>query len=427
MRIAYITQAYPPVVSGAAVCVDHLAQAMADRGHQVLVIAPSDHGRPYSTCEGNLLLKRFRSYHNPMRARQRFMLFPWRETWQALCGFRPQVIHSHDFLQFGLLALRYAHLKRIPIAVTTHQLPWFVSGQLPALFGLRGSADTALWMFGRWVLSGHDVIISPTQTIADIVMQKTQLSPKAISYGVDLDAFHPAVSTAETDAVRQRLGLPAGVPIILHVGQLHPGKRVDCIIRACAPVLRQTGAWLVIAGDGPQRSALMKMCRGLGIADRVRFTGFITVEEGLPEVYRMASLFTTASEIETQGIVLLEAAASGLPIAAVRATCIPEIVRDGVNGYLAEPGDVDGLSGGILQLLNCPLSAGAMGIQSRLLAQAHDLRFTMNAHEQLYYDLVLERLEQESWTSPALSRSDGRKVIRTAKAAKIAKEFMGEA
>ncbi len=84
----------------------------------------------------------------------------------------------------------------------------------------------------------------------------------------------------------------------------------------------------------------MKLCDSLGITDRVKFTGCISLQDGLPEIYRAASLFVSASEIETQGIVLLEAAASGLPIAAVHATCIPEIVHHGVNGYLAESGDL---------------------------------------------------------------------------------------
>ncbi len=105
----------------------------------------------------------------------------------------------------------------------------------------------------------------------------------------------------------------------------------------------------------------MKLCESLGIADRVKFTGCISMQDGLPEIYRLANLFVTASEIETQGIVLFEAAASGLPIAAVRATCIPEIVHHGVNGYLAESGDIHVLENNIRILLKDPLKARIMG------------------------------------------------------------------
>ena len=102
----------------------------------------------------------------------------------------------------------------------------------------------------------------------------------------------------------------------------------------------------------------------------------------------MVSLFITASEVETQGIVLLEAAASGLPIVAVRATCIPEIVKDGKNGYLAEPGDLKGLSNAMSMLLKDPQKAKAMGEASLSLASKHELHHTYTSHEHLYNQLA---------------------------------------
>jgi glycosyltransferase involved in cell wall biosynthesis len=133
---------------------------------------------------------------------------------------------------------------------------------------------------------------------------------------------------------------------------------------------------------------LMKRCETLGITGRVHFTGYISTKEGLPELYRIARLFITTSEIETQGLVLLEAAASALPIVGVRATCIPEIVHDGINGFLAEPGDIDGLGRGMNILLSDENKATQMGKASLALAQQHDNRFTIAAHENLYYQLI---------------------------------------
>jgi glycosyltransferase involved in cell wall biosynthesis len=109
--------------------------------------------------------------------------------------------------------------------------------------------------------------------------------------------------------------------------------------------------------------ALMEQCQSLGIGMRSHFPGFISTQDGLAEVYRLGTFFATASEIETQGLVLLEAAASGLPIIAARATCVPEIVRHGLNGYLAEPGDVEGLGRAMARVLSSPAEANAMGRQ----------------------------------------------------------------
>jgi glycosyltransferase involved in cell wall biosynthesis len=185
-------------------------------------------------------------------------------------------------------------------------------------------------------------------------------------------------------ATRQRWNLPLSVPLLLHVGRLDLEKQADGVILAAAGVLRQTEAHLVIVGDGSQRGMLSDLCQELDIADRVHFTGFIPASAGLPELYRVASLFVTASQIETQGIVMLEAAASGLPIVAVRAGSAPEIVHDEINGFLVEPGDTSGMSQAMMLLLKNPSLAGRLGRASRSLAEEHRQESTLDAHETLY-------------------------------------------
>jgi glycosyltransferase involved in cell wall biosynthesis len=209
-----------------------------------------------------------------------------------------------------------------------------------------------------------------------------------ISNGIDLRTFHPAREDEDGAAIRQKWNLPPDIPLLLHVGRLDPDKYVERVLQAAAQVMEGNNAHLLIVGDGVRKSALMNLSESLGISDRVHFTGFISTKQGLPELYRIARLFINASEIETQGLVLLEAAASGLPIVAVRASCIPEIVHDGVNGFLAEPGDVEGLSRGMNALLSDENKVEQMGRASLALAQQHDNRFTIEAHERLYKQLI---------------------------------------
>ncbi len=170
----------------------------------------------------------------------------------------------------------------------------------------------------------------------------------------------------------------------MHVGQLHRAKRVDRAIKAAAQAMQDTDAHLLVVGDGPQKASLMDLCSSLGIDDRTHFPGYITAETGLPEVYRAADAFITASEIETQGIVLLEAAASGLPIAAVDATCIGEIVHDGVNGYLTGSGDTGAMSEAIRRILRETQIAGEMSAASRSLAENHSNIETIDNYERIY-------------------------------------------
>ena len=386
MRIATLTQSYPPMISGAAVSAQQTAESLAARGHQVLVIAASEREYPYHVYRDNLTILRLRSIKNPLRVGQRLLAFPHTATLNALHRFRPDIIHVHDPIQMGALALAYARRTHIPAVFTTHQLPWFVASYFPNPF--KPVVEKILWMYARWVLGKYPSIITPTKTIADVVRRMTGLAPKVVSNGLDLQTFHPPPSSDDGSASRQKWNLPPRVPLLLHIGRLDPDKSVDQVIRAAAQPIRESEAHLVIVGDGCEKQSLIQLCRELGVENRVHFPGFVTVEDGLPEIYRMADVFITASAIETQGLVLLEAAASGLPIVAVNATCIPEIVHDHVNGFLVEPGDIDTFSDAIVALMNNPKWARTMGRDGRILAEEHDLHITCTLHEKLYRDAI---------------------------------------
>ena len=403
MRIAYLTQSYPPMISGAAFSAQQIAEAMAGRGHQVLVIAASDREHPYHTHKVNISILRLRSFNNPLRVNQRLIAHPRRLTMEALRQFRPDVIHAHEPVQMGMLALEYTKRASIPVTLTAHQLPWFIASYLPE--SLKPFVERTLWTVARRMLGNYTSVIAPTQTISTIIKQMTGIQASVISYGLDLGAFHPPLSPDDATATRTRLNLPAYVPVLLHVGRLDTDKRVDKVIRAAVQPIRESEAHLLIVGDGCQKNSLIRLCRKLGIEGRVHFAGYISPQDGLPEIYQACNVFVTASEIETQGIVLLEAAASGLPIVAVNATCIPEIVHDGVNGFLSGSTDRDGLSHAMSLLVRDGNKATQMGRTSRTLAERHELRFTIDAHEQLYRQLIQqERMERFTFLSLAPRR-----------------------
>jgi len=289
-------------------------------------------------------------------------------------------------MPISLPAIRYAGEMNVPTVITIHQLPPTATRQLPGY--LQVGMERLLWRYGRWYCKKFTSLITPTETTSDQVRKILGRPVNTISNGIDLRMFHPALSSDDEASTRKKWGLPPDVPILLHVGRLDPDKNADRVIQAAAPILIESQAHLLIVGDGLRKPVLMDLCESLGIADRVHFTGFVSIEQGLPEIYRIARLFVTASEIETQGLVMLEAAASGVPIVAIRATCIPEIVHDGVNGFLAESGDVQGISRGMSTLLKETDTAIQMGKAGFALAQQHDNRLTIEAHERLYRQLI---------------------------------------
>lgn len=384
MRIAYLTQSYPPMISGAAISAQQTAEAMAQRGHQVLVVAASDREFAYHTYKDNITVLRLRSFNNPLRVGQRLIANPRFKVIKALKQFKPDVIHTHELIQMGSLALNYAKRRHIPVTVTAHQLPKFVASYLPK--PLKSITEKTLWKYARISLKRYSSVITPTKTVARIIEEQTGLKPNVISYGLDTQTFHPPHSSDDGTVSRHKLNLPLNVPLLLHVGRLDSDKSVDNVIRAAAPAVRASEAHLLIVGDGCQKSRLIQLCRELGIEKKVHFTGFITPSSS-PEVYRMANVFVTASEIETQGIVLLEAAASGLPIVAVNATCIPEVVQDQFNGFLVAPGDNRAFSKALLTLINDPKGSCEMGLNGRILIIEKDIQNTWVLHENLYGEM----------------------------------------
>jgi glycosyltransferase involved in cell wall biosynthesis len=289
------------------------------------------------------------------------------------------------------LGLEYARRAQIPILLTFHQVPWFAASYLPNITGIRSVAESILWAYARRMLQRFTSVITPSHTVSDLVTTMTGIQPMTISNGISLKTFQSQLSSDDNPAIRKRLHLPPHVPVILHVGRLDIDKNVECVVQAAALAMQQTEAHLLIVGNGSQKHTLMKRCETLRIVDRAHFPGYIALQEGLPEIYRLASLFVTASEIEVQSLVLLEALASGLPIVAVRATFIPEIVHDGVNGFLTESGDINGLADAILALLKNPKQCCEMGKVSRVLAEAHDIHISMDLHEQFYSGFVKQK------------------------------------
>ena len=389
MKIAFITQSYPPMISGASLVVKNLAHGMAARGHSVLVIAASDQGRAYTIQGEDIKLVRLASVPNPKRAQQSFVLWSRKEIDEELKDFSPDILHIHDVLSMGVFGLLTAQALDTPIVTTIHQLPWFVTTYLPDLPGLHGTIEYGLWEYSRWLDQQSHVMVVPTATIAETIYAKAGFRPEVISNGVDLNNFNDKrLTKTEFCFLCQKYGLESDRPTILHVGRLDTDKQVELVIYAAAKVMERTTAQLLVIGDGEHREDLIQLAQQLNIENRSHFPGFVSPTGDLPDLYRLATVFITASEIETQGLVLLEALASGLPVVAANATCIPELVIDGKNGFLVNPRDVDGMADALNKIICNSTLKRKMGKAGRVIVQEHSITTSLNKHENLYSDLV---------------------------------------
>lgn len=393
MKIAYISQAYPPIVSGASMMLERLADGMAARGHTVLVIAPSDTGSAYSRTYEKLTVARMKSIQNPKRPHQKFVPWSFNSINSQLMNFNPEIIHTHDVLTLGVFGLVVGKRMNIPVIATLHQLPWFVSQYLPEFPGLKPSIERLLWKYGRMLNQQYQVMIVPTETISQTVVTQAGFRPFVIGNGIDIQSFNPSTEGSSKHLrIYEKYCLDPELPIILHVGRLDIDKNVEIVIRAAAEVIRLIPSQLLVVGDGECREGLMELTRQLGVSKYSHFPGFVDMGTDLPELYKISTVFSTASEIETQGLVLLEAMASGLPIVAVDATCVHEVVKHQNSGYLVPPGDDKAIAKYLIDILRNPAKGKLMGEVGRSIVQVHSSKLSVEKHEKLYSE-ILHRFE----------------------------------
>lgn len=389
MRIALVCQSYPPMISGISTAVRSLAEGLAARGHAVLVLTASDRGQAYQEVRCGVRLARLTSLPTPARRGQRWSWWPHDDIEENFDAFGPQVIHLHDPVLGGLVIPAYAHGHRLPLVLTAHALPWYVSAQVPDLPGLRPIVEAALWAYASELLEHCQAVVAPSRFTARLVDSHGGPGAVVISNGVDIDRFHPGPLP---EAVRQDLvrrhGLDPVRPIILHVGRIDREKNVDDVVRASAIAMASVDSQLVVAGEGSRQEDVERLAIELGIGPRSRFVGFVAPDGDLPNLYRMASVFAIASELESEGLVVLEAAACGVPVVAVEATSMPELVKEPGCGYLVRPGDVRGMARRIRQLLRDPAAAAKLGQAGVEMARQRSLALTLERHEGLYQRLI---------------------------------------
>src|SRR3990170_968385 len=345
VRIALFTDTYLPTIDGAVTSILTTRRPLEADGPEGVVFAPDDPGRrmPSDPRTIPLRARAFRSYPG-----YRLAMFPGHEV-DLVKDLDIDVIHSHGVGFVGVKGLWSAWQARIPIVQTFHTM---IQDTLPfySPFGLNlHLLERGLRLYLRIFLRKCQGVVVPSRAILEEILA---LSPEAtiadvIPTGVDPRRFHPYVSG---DAVRNRWGLN-GQDVVLHVGRVAPEKNLGTLIHAFRRVRDLNGdAKLLVVGSGPYLEKCYDLVRRLGLAGDVIFTGFVP-DADLPKYYAAADAFAIASKFETQGLVVLEALASGRPVAGANYRAIPEFVQDGVNGALFEPNDVRGCAEAILRCL----------------------------------------------------------------------------
>jgi glycosyltransferase involved in cell wall biosynthesis len=326
VRVALFTNNYLPFCGGVTISVETLRRGLETNGHEVWVFAPRFPGAAGDPPR----VVRYPSI--PAATYPEFSLaVPYSPTIaRQVRALDFDVFHVHHPFLLGPAARRLARRLRRPLVFTYHTRYEKYAHYVP--FHRRFVERAAMWLSAGFAASS-DTVIAPSTLVRDELRARGVGRPIAVvPTGVDLDRFRPG----DRAAARRALGLAPAGPMILYVGRLDREKSVDRVLLAFDRVAGTVpDARLVLVGQGKEEPRLQRLARSLPAARRIAFLG-VRAHDVLADCYRAADAFLFASETETQGLVLAEAAACGLPAVAVDAPGCDEVVRDGETGILTK-------------------------------------------------------------------------------------------
>lgn len=386
MKILIASDLHYPTINGVATFGRTLAIGLANRGHEVMVIAPSQTSKKFKEIDINHVVVRTASV--PFVPYQNFRISPTpgREVKKAILDFDPDVIHIQMLMWIGQAAMKYGNKFGIPIVTTNHAMPENLMDNIMLLAPIARPINFMLRQYGMRFHSKADYITMPTQSAIDMfkATEKMTVPMEAVSNGIDLVRFQPGKPGA---AIYTQFKLPRDKPIITYVGRVDAEKHLPVLIKAFAEVRKKHDAHLMIVGSGQEVLHLKEIAHELGIYSHVTFTGRVT-EEDKVLLHQIGTVFAMPSPAELQSIATLEAMASGLPVVAVDAGALKELCQDGRNGYLCHKDDVEQFADGISKILDDPKERKRMSEESLVIAHTHDLDATLNRFEAIYRDLA---------------------------------------
>jgi len=299
--------------------------------------------------------------------------------WRLFKKEKPDIVHTHTS-KAGLLGRWAARLARVPLIVHTPHGHVF--------YGHFGPFASRIFHFLEKMTSGiTDRLIPLTQAErADYLRFSIARAEKMVTIHSGVEISRYAVPAVEARAKKEALGLPPDRPIIGTVGWLLRVKGSQHLFQAMTVVWKKhPAAVLVYAGKGDLEGVLRGEACRLGVSDRVVFLGW---RDDIPDLMHLLDIFVLPSLNEGMGRVLVEAMAAGKPIVASRVGGIIDLVKDGCNGILSEPGDVEGLSRALMTLLNDPGLGAVMGACGKAMAEAFGVAAMVEKIDALYTSLL---------------------------------------
>lgn len=392
MKIGFFTDSYLPQLNGIATSVEVCSRALAERGHEVYIIAPR-YPR-YKDEAGNVY--RLTSIKFVSTPEMRWALQLPEKPLLDILKLNFDVIHGHAGGGITFLGLQLARAKGIPFVCTYHTL---FNHYTHYIFNGKIVKPKMAEFLTKIVGNLFDYLIAPTDRVKEELVNYGVKKPiQVLPSGIDLERY----KNVKKGFLREKAGISRKKKILLYVGRLGKEKSVDFLIKSFQLVAEKNqDTFLVLVGDGPEKQQLKRLVNKLQLKGRVIFFGKVKHQD-VAKAYADADIFVFASRTETQGMVLLEALASGLPVVAVNDEAFEDVIKIGKNGYLVKP-DIEMFAEKTQDLLQDRSLYKSFSETALESVERYSVENTALYLEQLYKKIISEKEKKDQKRIPIKS------------------------
>jgi 1,2-diacylglycerol 3-alpha-glucosyltransferase len=362
MRILMISDVYFPRINGVSTSIQTFRRGLHAAGHETFLIAP-EYPAGRSDHEEGIL--RVPSRYLPRDPEDRAMkLGAIRALHPQLARLEPDLVHIQTPFIAHYQGTALARALRVPVIESYHTyFEEYLHHYVPLM--PRAVMRFVARRFTVSQCNVLDALVVPSRAMEQALLDYGVSCPMhIIPTGMEMERF----AGGDGQRFRAQLGIRPGQPVLVHVGRIAHEKNIDFLFRMFALVVRtKPDAVFVVAGEGPALSSCKAYVRSLGLEPHVRFVGYLSRERELLDCYRAGDLFVFSSKTETQGLVLLESMALGVPVVSTAHMGTADIVNPQRGAHVA-PDDEGEFASIVVRLLDDPQRRAAMSAEARAYA-----------------------------------------------------------
>jgi len=367
-----------PTYGGSGVVATELGKGLAQRGHQVHFITYKRPARLGSFIE-NIYFHEVSIYDYPLFQYEPYDTLLASKLVDVIIHEDLDILHVHYAVPHASVAYNAKQIllsqgkKYIPVVTTLHGTDITLVGSNPSFAPVV-----------EFSINQSDGVTAVSKQLRNQTLDSFNIKKdiEVIYNFIDFERFRKIDKGHFKKAIA-----PDGEKIIVHTSNFRKVKRVHDVIRIFEKIYPKIPSKLILIGDGPERPAMEKLCRQIGLCDQIRFLG---KQDAVEELLSIADLFIIPSENESFGLAALEAMACEVPIISSDVGGLPEVNIDGETGYLSKVGDIDGMAANAIKILGDEKVLAEFRARALAKAKEFDISYILPQYEQMYEKIIVK-------------------------------------